>query len=203
MCRSPERDRARAARLGALLAVALALGAAAAGPAWGQQATPAPSASVPPAPSDAVGAVEDVVGEVESLDGTESESRKDRTVTVTLTSDVLFAFDKAEVTAKAGDRLRRLAAKLQAEAAGGTVRIEGHTDDQGSDAYNQGLSQRRAEAVRSALARLLGGEGLDLGARGFGERRPRVPNVVNGTPSEKNRARNRRVEIVYDVGKGP
>ncbi|MBB5777508.1 OmpA family protein [Nonomuraea jabiensis] len=161
--------------------------------------TPAPGA-----PSDAVGVVEDlvlpvedIIGEVESLDGTESETKQGRQVTVSLTSDVLFALDKWQLTAKARQRLREVAAKVNADGAGGVVRIEGHTDDQGSDSYNLTLSQRRAQAVETAMRGLLTGAGVSLEARGYGESRPRRPNVVGGKPVEKNRAQNRRVEIVF------
>jgi outer membrane protein OmpA-like peptidoglycan-associated protein len=175
------------ATLAALAALVIGSGTAA----WAQQ-PPAP-------PPDAVGAVHDIIGEVESLDGTESETRKDKTVTLALTSDVLFAFDKADLVAQARERLRKAAERIKADGAGGPVRIEGHTDDQGSDAYNDGLSQRRAEAVRTALAALLAGQSVTLQARGFGERRPKLPNVVGGKPSARNRARNRRVEIIFDA----
>ncbi|MEV4011434.1 OmpA family protein [Nonomuraea angiospora] len=161
--------------------------------------TPAPSA-----PSDAVGAVEDlmlpvedIIGEVESLDGTESETRQGRQVTVSLTSDVLFALDKWRLTAKATRRLQEVAAKVNDDGAGGVVRIEGHTDDQGSDSYNLVLSRRRAQAVETAVRGLLTGAGVSLEARGYGESRPRRPNMVDGKPVEKNRQQNRRVEIVF------
>jgi hypothetical protein len=67
------------------------------------------------------------------------------------------------------------------------------------DIVGEGLSRRRAEIVRSALAALLAGARFELQARGFGERRPKLPNVVSGKPIERNRARNRRVEIIFTV----
>ncbi|MEU3164968.1 OmpA family protein [Streptosporangium sp. NPDC006930] len=144
---------------------------------------------------DVVAVVEDVVAEVESLDGAESESRQGEKVTVALTSDVLFALDKAVLTSRARQRLGQVAAKVRADSAGGTVGIEGHTDDQGDDAYNAALSLRRAQAVRQALQGTL--TGATFRVEGFGERRPRVPNVVRGRALEENRAKNRRVEIVF------
>ncbi|MEV4171792.1 OmpA family protein [Nonomuraea sp. NPDC049709] len=159
---------------------------------------------VPSAPSDATGAVEnlvlpveDIIGEVESMDGTESETKQGRQVTVAVTSDVLFALDKWQLTAKARQRLAKVAAKVEAEAAGGVVKIEGHTDDQGTDAYNVTLSQRRAQAVQTVMRGLLTTAGVTLEASGYGESRPKWPNVVEGKPVEKNRAKNRRVEIVF------
>jgi outer membrane protein OmpA-like peptidoglycan-associated protein len=192
MCRSPDRQRSvRAGGTGAVLVAAIALGA---GPAAAQVATPAP-----PPPAGAVGRVLDITAEVLSLDGTQSEVRRDDTVTLALTSDVLFATDKATLSAEARERLRKAADQIKAESAGGTINVYGHTDDRASDAYNQRLSNQRAEAVRSALAALLGGQGGTIEARGFGESRPKVPNIVDGTPSVANRAKNRRVEIVYNV----
>lgn len=70
------------------------------------------------------------------------------------------------------------------------LEIQGHTDDQGPDAYNKALSQKRAEAVR----RYLIDQGIParrLRATGYGEEYPRV----EGTTAEA-RAMNRRVEFV-------
>jgi outer membrane protein OmpA-like peptidoglycan-associated protein len=148
---------------------------------------------------DLVLPVEDIIGEIESLDGTESETQEGTQVTVALTSDVLFALDKWQLTAKARQRLGEVADKVGTESAGGLVKIQGHTDDQGSDAYNLRLSQRRAQAVEQAMRGLLTDAGVTLQAQGYGESRPKLPNVVDGRPMAKNRAKNRRVEIVYNV----
>lgn len=192
MSRSPEPSGGGRRGITVVALAALALTAVGGPAAWAQEQPPAP-------PADAVGVVQDIVGETESLDGSESEIRQGRTITLALTSDVLFAFDKSDLTASAHQRLEQAAAQIKSDAAGGPIKIEGHTDDQGSDAYNQGLSERRAEAVRAAMATLLAGQNVTLQARGFGERRPRLPNIVDGKPSEHNRARNRRVEIIFDA----
>lgn len=71
-----------------------------------------------------------------------------------------------------------------------SVRIEGHTDSQGSDRFNLTLSQRRAEAVRTYLI----AKGIEQGrmvAKGYGER---VPIADNRTSD--GRSQNRRVEFV-------
>ncbi|MFC4011463.1 OmpA family protein [Nonomuraea purpurea] len=160
-----------------------------------------PTPSTPPEATGAVEnlvlPVEDIIGEMESMDGTESETKQGRQVTVALTSDVLFELDKWQLTAKARQRLKQVAEKVDGEGAGGVVKIEGHTDDQGSDSYNVTLSQRRAQAVQTAMRGLLTGAGVTLEASGYGEKRPTVPNMVDGRPVEKNRAKNRRVEIVF------
>ena len=76
------------------------------------------------------------------------------------------------------------------------VRVEGHTDSQGKDAYNKDLSQRRAEAVKAYLV----DQGLD-GARldpvGFGEEKP-----IRDNRTKAGRAANRRVEFIL-VGDAP
>ncbi|MFI7616481.1 OmpA family protein [Nonomuraea terrae] len=164
--------------------------------------SPTPAPEVPPAGAtgvveDLVLPVEDIVGEVESMDGTESETTRGQEVTVALTSDVLFAVDKWRLTASARQRLAKVAEKVSAEGAGGVVRIEGHTDDQGADAYNVTLSQRRAQAVLTAMHGLLADAGVTLRARGYGESRPKLPNMVEGKPVAENRAENRRVEITF------
>jgi outer membrane protein OmpA-like peptidoglycan-associated protein len=69
------------------------------------------------------------------------------------------------------------------------VDVYGHTDSDGSDSYNLGLSERRANAVRDYLA-MRGVQSVRLGTRGFGETQPIADN---GTPEGK--AQNRRVEI--------
>ncbi|SNT56021.1 Outer membrane protein OmpA [Streptosporangium subroseum] len=191
MSRSPERTAA------ILVTVALMVGS-------GQTARADPTSPPGTAPVDAaftvedlVFPVEDIVPETESMDGTESESKRGEEITVGLTSDVLFALDRAVLTPQARQRLQRVVAKVRAESVGGAVRIEGHTDDQGSDAYNDALSLKRAQAVRQALQGKL--PDVTLQASGYGERRPKLPNIVQGKPVKENRARNRRVEIVFNA----
>jgi outer membrane protein OmpA-like peptidoglycan-associated protein len=75
------------------------------------------------------------------------------------------------------------------------VTVEGHTDAIGSDAYNQRLSERRANAVRSYLvSRGVAADRLD--AVGYGESRPVAPNKTpNGKDDPEGRAMNRRAEL--------
>jgi outer membrane protein OmpA-like peptidoglycan-associated protein len=70
------------------------------------------------------------------------------------------------------------------------VEVGGHTDSVGSEAYNQGLSERRADAVRDYLMSK-GVKASRLTARGYGESRP-----VASNDTEEGRAENRRVELV-------
>ena len=73
----------------------------------------------------------------------------------------------------------------------GTITVEGHTDDVGSDTNNKTLSQKRASSVASALRNVLSGNSFQWKENGYGESKPIVPN-----DSDENRAKNRRVEIL-------
>jgi outer membrane protein OmpA-like peptidoglycan-associated protein len=77
-----------------------------------------------------------------------------------------------------------------------TVTIEGHTDSIGDPRYNQGLSVRRADALRRELVVRHGIEAQRLGTQGFGASRPLEPNTTL-----EGRARNRRVELVRPCDK--
>jgi outer membrane protein OmpA-like peptidoglycan-associated protein len=109
-------------------------------------------------------------------------------------SDVLFDFDKAEIRADAETVLRQVARSLKQRFAGRNIEVDGHTDAQGSDAYNDRLSVRRAEAVKQWLA----DHGITAGriaTHGYGETEPVASNA-----GEAGRQRNRRV--VIGVAKG-
>ena len=99
-----------------------------------------------------------------------------------------FDSDKSDIKPELEGRLDEVAAVLEANPSV-RVRIDGHTDSRASEAYNQALSLRRAEAVRAALeARGVGGS--VAGVFGAGETQPAVPN-----DSAANRYINRRVEL--------
>ena len=70
------------------------------------------------------------------------------------------------------------------------VEIEAHTDSTGPEAYNQGLSQRRAESVIRVLTDRFGVPADRLVPRGYGESRP-----IAGNDTEEGRAANRRVVV--------
>ena len=97
-----------------------------------------------------------------------------------------FPSGSAQLTERAIASLRQLAAEVPA---GASLAIEGHTDAQGADDANRLLSQRRADAVRRALA-AAGIAPSRLRAVGKGETDPVAENTT-----ESGRARNRRVEI--------
>jgi outer membrane protein OmpA-like peptidoglycan-associated protein len=140
---------------------------------------------------DLVFKVEDFGGQVVDLQVKETETD----LRIELAADVLFDFDKATLLPRAEATLAK-AAQFIRERAAGTVRIEGHTDAKGDDAYNQKLSERRADSVRQWLARQ-GLPGLRFSSRGLGETRPVAPNArPDGADDPDGRQKNRRVEIV-------
>ena len=102
---------------------------------------------------------------------------------------VHFAFDRADLSAEAKQILdREIVVELKADPTL-SVLVEGHTDNVGSDDYNQRLSEQRAGSVKTYLV----GQGIDAGrvdTRGYGESRPVADN---STPA--GRTSNRRVEV--------
>lgn len=118
----------------------------------------------------------------------------ERGLIVTL-GDVLFAFDKAELSMQAAPRLDKLANFLK-QFPERRLLIEGYTDNVGSASYNLQLSERRAMAVRDALVQR-GVETSRISARGYGKE---YSVADNAQPT--GRAMNRRVEIVIADDKG-
>jgi outer membrane protein OmpA-like peptidoglycan-associated protein len=114
----------------------------------------------------------------------------DLVVKVELPADVLFDFDQADIRNDAATALAQLATLIRAYPEGG-ARLEGHTDAKGDDAYNQRLSQRRAEAVKSWLIEREGIAAARLTTQGLGESRP-----VASNDDDAGRQRNRRVEVL-------
>ncbi|WP_424960543.1 OmpA family protein, partial [Ectopseudomonas oleovorans] len=107
--------------------------------------------------------------------------------------DVKFDFDKAEVKQESYGDIKALADFMKQYPQTSTV-VEGHTDSVGSDAYNQGLSERRASAVRDVLVNQYGVESSRVQAVGYGESRPVADNAT-----ADGRAINRRVEAEVEA----
>ena len=108
---------------------------------------------------------------------------------------VFFDWDKADITPQAAAILDNAASAYQTTGQA-QVMLAGHADKSGSDQYNVGLSQRRADAVRSYLA----GRGIPDGVmttQAFGESRPLV-ETADGVREPQNR----RVEITFGPGSG-
>ena len=108
--------------------------------------------------------------------------------TVTLAGDQEFDFDKADLKPKAQQDLDELAAHI-ARINVDSIAVIGHTDSVGADAYNDKLSERRANSVRDYLV----SKGVDpnkIQASGRGKREPVADNKT-----KEGRAKNRRVEV--------
>ncbi len=105
-----------------------------------------------------------------------------------LEADYLFDFDKAVVKPQYYAMLDDVA-NVMRQNPGMRLELQGHTDSIGTEAYNMGLSRRRAEAVRNYLVRQ-GISASRLSTVGYGETRP---VATNATP--EGRAQNRRVEL--------
>ncbi|WAS99576.1 OmpA family protein [Nannocystis punicea] len=113
-----------------------------------------------------------------------------RGTVVTLSGSVLFVSGKATLLPSATSRLTQVAEALAAGDPGSTFVVEGYTDSKGSDAFNERLSEERAQAVRDFLVEH-GVAPERIQARGMGESDP-----VASNKTAEGRANNRRVEIV-------
>jgi len=108
----------------------------------------------------------------------------------TLTSDLLFGFDSADLAPGASAAIGEIAAALPQGAA---VAVDGHTDGLGGDAVNMPLSQARAQAVADALAAAR--PDLVLTVTGHGSANPVAEEQSGGHDDPSGRALNRRVEV--------
>lgn len=138
-----------------------------------------------------VGSVTEYVveGSVDSVDETSQDSGE---TVVTLSSDILFDTNDATLPKSA---TARIAALVEDVPRGAAVKVYGHTDSVDTDAFNQDLSERRAEAVAAAVRAARGDLRLDV--QGFGE--TQLKEAENGSAESVARARaeNRRVELRY------
>ena len=112
----------------------------------------------------------------------------DRGLVLTL-GDVLFTTGRADLKSGAAGNLNKLVAFLN-KYPDRSVTIQGYTDSVGSEDYNQGLSERRADSVKSYLAEQ-GVSSMRLSARGKGRSDPVADNE-----SAAGRQQNRRVEVI-------
>jgi len=107
--------------------------------------------------------------------------------TVVVLKNIFFDFDRSDLKPESFEEMDRLVSYLEHNNV--NIEIGGHTDDQGSDEYNDRLSQERAKAVYDYLVQ----HGIDssrLSYRGYGKRQPIADNT-----SEEGRAANRRTEF--------
>jgi OOP family OmpA-OmpF porin len=108
------------------------------------------------------------------------------------TLDVKFAFDKSTIKDAFNSDIDDLS-QVMKDYPELNVVVEGHTDSIGSDAYNDKLSQERADAVKQYMVEKNGINANRIKAVGFGEKQPIASN-----DTEEGRAQNRRVEAAVD-----
>ena len=125
-----------------------------------------------------------------ALDDSTSTKAGSKDITVTLASDVTFASDSADLASGAEAQLKTVAGQLGQYPDGGTLTIVGHTDDVQDDAYNQTLSEKRANAVKTRLEQLTKLDKWKTSVSGKGESEPKIKDTT-----DEARAANRRVEI--------
>ncbi|RVU00257.1 OmpA family protein [Mucilaginibacter limnophilus] len=116
-------------------------------------------------------------------------TREGEGIIVKFDSGILFDVDKTDLKAAAQTNLQNLATSLQNNPQT-NISIVGHTDNTGSDTYNQGLSERRAASVKSYIV-AQGVAASRLSTVGKGESEP----IADNTTAD-GRLQNRRVEIV-------
>ena len=104
---------------------------------------------------------------------------------------IYFDFDSAKLQPRSRPVLDSVAKVINEHPEIAKIRVEGHTDSTGPEAYNMGLSQRRAESVVRYLITSGNVSRKRLAAKGFGETDPLIP----GATTEEDLARNRRVEF--------
>jgi outer membrane protein OmpA-like peptidoglycan-associated protein len=108
-----------------------------------------------------------------------------------------FEYDQAQLHPRAQKQLEVVAGMLKADP-GKKLRITGHTDARGRDAYNIRLSQSRAESVKQQLV-ALGVPEPQVETTGMGKAQPLGPNQkADGSDDPQGRSRNRRAEIFLD-----
>jgi outer membrane protein OmpA-like peptidoglycan-associated protein len=104
--------------------------------------------------------------------------------------EITFNYNSADISAKAQPAVQALGKALSsAELKGSTFIVAGHTDAIGSEAYNQDLSERRADSIKRYLVDKFGIAGADLVTVGYGKSKPKDPN----NPMDPA---NRRVQVV-------
>ena len=130
--------------------------------------------------------------QAEEIKKTVPDARVERVgegIVVEFSSNVLFGFDKSSLSADAKTNLNKLVTVLN-EYHDTDIEVQGHTDSKGSLAYNQTLSEQRANAVSGYLTSK-GIVASRLTIKGFGETLPKYEN-----DTEAGRTQNRRVEFL-------
>ncbi len=129
--------------------------------------------------------------DLRAVNGNFTVTNNGQYLVVNMPQDLLFTTDSATLRPDLTRDIKSIAANLQ-QYPNSQIEVIGHTDNTGSSAYNQDLSQRRAVSVAEVL-RGAGVPNARIAAFGRGEDQP-LPTASNLTP--EGRAQNRRVEII-------
>ena len=127
--------------------------------------------------------------EMKEVMGDAEVKRVGEGIVVEFKDKVLFGYDQSDLSQQAQSSLKKLANVLE-KYPDTNIEILGHTDDRGTDEYNQGLSQRRA-ASSAAYLRSNGISDARIKIKGMGESDPKASNET-----DEGRTENRRVEFV-------
>ena len=130
--------------------------------------------------------------QAEAIKNTVPDAKVERVgegIVVEFSSNILFGFDKSLLSFDAKANLDKLVTVLN-EYKDTDIELQGHTDNKGSESYNQNLSEKRAETVSGYLA-AKGINSSRLNIKGFGESAPKYDN-----DTETGRTQNRRVEFL-------
>ena len=115
-------------------------------------------------------------------------------IVVDFTEKILFGYDRSDLNPSSQDNLDKLVNVLK-EYPDTNIEVQGHTDSKGSEDYNMGLSERRANAVSNYLINR-GVAGSRVVTKGYGESAPVADNT-----SDDRRAQNRRVTFLITANK--
>jgi outer membrane protein OmpA-like peptidoglycan-associated protein len=164
---------------------------------------PPPAFVEPPIDGDADRIVEREASCATGGDGCPSDEPTEIVVIndrIILDDRVLFDLDRARVRTHGKKMIAKIVELWRASPDWTHLTIEGHADERGSDDYNLGLSQRRADRVRDVMVKL-GADPLTITALGLGRSRPRATGH-----SEAAHRHNRRVEFAiqraHEIAKG-
>ena len=127
--------------------------------------------------------------EMKQVMGDAEVKRVGEGIVIEFKDKVLFGYDQSDLSAQAQGSLNKLANVLK-KYPDTNIEILGHTDDRGTDDYNQGLSQRRANSA-AAYLRANGITSSRITTKGLGESDPKATNET-----DEGRTENRRVEFV-------
>ncbi|MEH6550475.1 MAG: OmpA family protein [Pseudomonadales bacterium] len=165
---------------------------------FGQSAPVAPVVVAAAVDGDSDG--DGVLDSMDACPGTEAGAKVDARGCYIMVSEnvavemlVEFPFDSSVVGTQFREEVAKVASFMKKYGDTNAV-VGGHTDSVGDDAYNQGLSERRAMSVIKILVEELGVDANRIQARGYGESKPIADNST-----EEGRQRNRRVTGVVET----